>query len=684
MSDQLTVTPVVLEPAAQAFAEATADPPYLFDLGPIEGRKTVDEVNPVMRSRLKSLLRRTASSSRHPRRRALALLSIIVLIAALAAGCGGDSGGDDTAPAAAEWMTPNASYENTRVANSEIDSENVDDLNVTWTQPLTGSGSFGAFASTPLISEDGVAYVQDLASNVMAYDLETGEQLWKVEYDAPTLGPNGLAHEDGVLFGVTNGDVFALDAESGEEVWKEQVLDYDFGVAEGQNLGFTIQPAVRDGVLHLSEAAKAGGGRALAFDAKTGEQLWSFDTTDEPQGDDTASGGAWNTPLVDDEGNVYYSVANGYYSHNSPKSTQSERLYTNSLVKLDGETGELLWYYQALPNDFWDWDVHLSPVLADSDGEDLVVTGGKLGYVIAVDPETGEEVWKTSVGTHNGHDEDSRKQLDGTLELSPPFEVFPGAYGGVETNLAVHDGKVYAAVVNLPGLVKEAADLNRPVPAVDFASGRGELVRLDLATGAIDWSVELDTMPLGAMTVSNDLLFTTLFDGRLVAHSLGDGSEVWSSRLPAGTNSPLAIAGDRLVTAAGFPQGAGQEPALVTFQLNGERVTPLPTGDGADEPDTGDGSEAGGSAIEVGVVEGALRFDPSELSAEAGEVTFRFNNTEAMPHDFVIVKDGERVAGTELISNESAELTVELEAGGYTFICTPHESAGMTGTLTVS
>jgi acetyl esterase len=44
MSNQLTVTPVVLEPAAQAFAQATADPPYLFDLGPVEGRKTVDEV----------------------------------------------------------------------------------------------------------------------------------------------------------------------------------------------------------------------------------------------------------------------------------------------------------------------------------------------------------------------------------------------------------------------------------------------------------------------------------------------------------------------------------------------------------------------------------------------------------------------------------------------------------------
>jgi acetyl esterase/lipase len=44
MSTTPTVTPVVLEPAAQAFADATANPPYLFDLGPVEGRKTVDQV----------------------------------------------------------------------------------------------------------------------------------------------------------------------------------------------------------------------------------------------------------------------------------------------------------------------------------------------------------------------------------------------------------------------------------------------------------------------------------------------------------------------------------------------------------------------------------------------------------------------------------------------------------------
>jgi outer membrane protein assembly factor BamB len=509
------------------------------------------------------------NATRRLRRRWVASLSILAVVAAaLAAGCGG---GGETA---GTWMQPNGSYENARVAGSEIDAGNVDELAISWSQPLTGSGPFGAFAATPLII-DGIAYVQDLKSNAMAYDLETGEQLWKVEYDQATIGPNGLAYEDGVLFGVTNGEIFAIDADSGDEVWKKKVLDYEFGVAEGQNLGFTIQPAVRDGVLYLAEAAKAGGGRALAFDAETGEQLWAFDTTDQPEQDETPSGGAWNTPLVDDTGDVYYSIANGYYSPKSPKFTQNERLYTDSLIKLDGDTGELLWYYQALPNDFWDWDLHLSPVLAQSDGQDVVVTGGKLGYVIAVDPESGEEIWKTAVGRHNGHDEDSQKQLDGTLELpETPFQILPGPYGGVETNLAVHDGKVYAAVVNLPGHFKTPKDLNRPVAEVDFAEGTGEIVRLDLATGQIDWSVDVDTLPLGAVTISNDLLFTTLFDGRVVAYSLDDGSEAWSAQLPAGTNSPLAIAGDTLVTAAGFPQGAGQKAELVVFGVGAERITP--------------------------------------------------------------------------------------------------------------
>ena len=72
-------------------------------------------------------------------------------------------------------------------------------------------------------------------------------------------------------------------------------------------------------------------------------------------------------------------------------------------------------------------------------------------------------------------------------------------------------------------------------------------------------------MPFGAMTVSNDLVFDDAFDGTLRAYSIEDGSEVWTSDLGAGTNSPLAIAGDTLVTAAGFHQG-GTEGAARRLQ----------------------------------------------------------------------------------------------------------------------
>jgi outer membrane protein assembly factor BamB len=496
----------------------------------------------------------------------IAYATAAVLAVAVVAGCGG--GGDSEA----SWLKPNADDANTRVATSSIDSGNVADLSIASTEPLSGRGPFGFFAATPLIDEDGVAYLQDLASNVFAYDLDSGEKLWEITYDKPVIGPNGLAYEDGTVYGVTDKDVFAIDADTGKETWKKNVLTGEFGIAEGQNLGFTIQPAVRDGVLYLSEAAKAGGGNLLALDARDGSELWRFDTTDEPADDETPSGGAWNTPALDGDGNVYFGVGNGYYSHNTPQKFQDQRLYTDSALKLKADSGKLDWYYQALPNDFWDWDLHLSPILTEDDGRNLVIVAGKMGIVYAVDRDSGELVWKTPVGTHNGHDDDGAAQLEGGLVLPEiPFEVYPGPYGGVETNMAVSDGVVYAAVVNLPGHVKTPADLDKAVLPVDFSEGVGTIVALDVGSGEIKWQQEIDQMPFGAMTVSNDLVFTTTFDGKLRAYSTTDGTEVWTSELGAGTNSPLAIAGDTLVAAAGFPQGADQKAQLVVYKLNAER-----------------------------------------------------------------------------------------------------------------
>lgn len=504
-------------------------------------------------------------------------------------------------PDAAAWKHANADYANTRVAQrSSIQASNVEDLGISWTASFVGAGAYGSFAAGPII-EAGVLYIQDLGSNVQAYDLATGELKWEVRYDAPSLGPNGLAIGGGRIFGTTPDEVFALDADTGDELWRAGLIEGGVGGGEGGPLGYTIQPAYRDGMVYLAEAAKPGGGDLLAVDGETGDVIWRFDTTLEPTGDLTPSGGAWGTPALDDDGNVYFGVANGYYAPAGPAELRNERLYTNSALKLDAATGELQWYYQTVPNDFWDWDLHLSPILTEVEDADVAIFAGKMGYIYAIDRASGELIWETPVGIHNGRDDDGHAQLNGTLELPEfPFDVFPGPLGGVETSMALSDGVIYAAVVNFPATVTSEEDLALPVPRAGSSAATGEVVAVDATSGDILWSTKLESMPLGAMTVSNDLVFTSTFEGNVVAYAREDGAEVWRQSLGAGVNAPVSIVGDTLVTGAGLLLGEGQVPQLVVLKL-GATDTPDTTRDDAAQDPANDSAEIG-TTVPLGIV----------------------------------------------------------------------------------
>jgi hypothetical protein len=76
-------------------------------------------------------------------------------------------------------------------------------------------------------------------------------------------------------------------------------------------------------------------------------------------------------------------------------------------------------------------------------------------------------------------------------------------------------------------------------------------------------------LPLGAVTVSNDLVFTTLYDGVLIALNRTTGAVVYRRRLPTSANSPIAIAGNAVIVPAGGPSsptGAGH-PQVVAYTL---------------------------------------------------------------------------------------------------------------------
>lgn len=503
----------------------------------------------------------------------------------LAAGCGG--GGSDTETASrttfvagptgtsseGSWAYPNGDLANTRSVGGPISVSTVTRLGVAWTVPITATGIFGGYASTPIIV-DRTVYTQDLSSNVQALDLETGAVKWEHRFDSPSIGPNGLAVGDGRVYGGTGDGAFALDQLTGRVLWQLRLTRND-------REGVDMAPGYKDGIVYISTVpgnARGfyrgdGVGILYALDGETGRRLWNFKTVpldlwDSRHRDINSGGGLWHPPAFDADGNIYVDVANpapwpGTEAFPWGQSRPGPNLFTNSLVKLNATTGAVDWYQQVLPHDLYDWDLHLPPILIEEHGRNMVISSGKGGIVYAFDADSGDRLWSRSVGIHNGHDRDNELALAGRYEqLSTPVTVYPGTLGGVETQMATQKGVLYIPVVDLPTTF-ETQERNR----IGIAQGRGQMVALATDTGDVEWTQRFPTPLYGAATVVNNLVFTTSFDGTIYALDETTGKIVWSDRLPAGTNATVAIAGDTLVTAASYPQGAGQRAEIVAYRI---------------------------------------------------------------------------------------------------------------------
>ncbi|GAB3611408.1 PQQ-dependent methanol/ethanol family dehydrogenase [Humibacter ginsengiterrae] len=493
----------------------------------------------------------------------------------LSACTGGTTAGSTSFPGAAtptgSWPYPNGDLANTRDATSSvISSKNVSALREAWSLKLTGTPATGvkdtgAFAAAPVVA-GGVVYIQDLDCNVYAVSLATGKLKWEYQVGIPEKsgpGPNGVAVSDGKVYGDTPDEVFALSASTGKVDWTNSGV---LGSGEGS---FEIQPAVADGRVYLASAygSGRGGGVLLALSASSGHVLWKFETVTSGTALGVSSlglgsGGAWETPLVGTDGSVTFGVGNPYQSIGSAVSHPSRQLYTDSLVNLDAVTGKLRWYYQAVPNDFKDHDIQASPVETTVDGLQAIIGSGKLGFVIATNAATGTVLWKTPVGAHNGTDDDSLHALSHRFTPKYPYTYEPGALGGVLSNIAVADGSVYVATLDLPFTLPKSTGVNG-TPSSGAKAG-GEVEALSLATGNVQWDTRVSSLPLGATTVSGDLVFTTLYSGELLALDRTTGAVIYRHELPASTNAPIAVFGNTVLIPAGAPkttsgaQGAAQ------------------------------------------------------------------------------------------------------------------------------
>jgi outer membrane protein assembly factor BamB len=497
-------------------------------------------------------------------------LALIVIAALLAlAGVGAlvvsATSSDKKSAPVVESAYPNGDPSNSRHIGGPIDAATVSRLAVAWSLPLKAEGRYGAEWSTPVIA-NGVAYTQDTASNVQAIDLASGKVLWERQYNSPVEGPNGVVVSGGRVYGATATNAFALSRSSGEELWSVALTH--------RGEAIDMAPGYDDGLVYLSTLPSAlkGGeiGTLWALDARTGKKAWSFVTV--PKGlwghpEINYGGGLWQAPAFDEEGSMYFGVANpgplaGTNRYPWGKSRPGPNLYTDSIVKLDAKTGKLDWYYQLTPHALCDWDLQGPPILIEAGGRELVVIAGKGGIVIALDRSTGELVWKRAVGLHNGHDQDGVRAMRGDYSnLKIPQTVYPGTLGGVMSPPSTDGSLIFVPVVNHP------TTLVGQLESKEGAYKKGELVAIDAASGSIAWQHKFSSAPIGATDAVNELVFATTLEGKVYAFESKGGKQVWESSLPAGTIAGLGFGGDMLLAPAGILTSREQSPQLVAYRV---------------------------------------------------------------------------------------------------------------------
>jgi len=492
------------------------------------------------------------------------------------------------------WLTYSGSYASQRhTALRQIRPSNVGELELKW---AFQAQSLESFETTPLVV-DGVMYLTEAPNTAVALDAATGRLFWRYQHNPtadarPCCGRvnRGLAILGQTLFMATiDAKLIAIDAVTGQPLWQKSIADPGAGYA------MTLAPLVVKDKVIIGVAGGEYGIRGFiaAYDAVSGEERWRFYTIPAPGepgfetwadgGDAWRYGGAsvWLTGSYDPALDLtYWGIGNPGPDWN-PAQRPGDNLYSDSVVALDPDTGELKWHFQFTPNDDYDYDAVQVPVLVDlpttslSSGK-LMLWGNRNGFFYVLDRVTGEFIRGlpfVKVNWASGLDERGRP-----LETPQPLGsvTFPGVQGGTNwysPSYSPSTGLFYLSAWENYGSVFRPAEAEYlpgrtfvgGIPASPLAGtgnipgirrgpinnwtealGNGAVIALDPRTGEQRWRFPTtDVSSSGILTTATDLLFTASRDGYFYALDARTGRLLWRTSLGGqGANGPMAYAVD--------------------------------------------------------------------------------------------------------------------------------------------
>lgn len=504
---------------------------------------------------------------------------------------------------------------------TQIDRGNVARLGLGWSLALPP----GTNGIAPLI-HDGVMFINSNGT-VEALDARNGDSIWRFVRPAKTTRVPSSQARSMALYGealyvpTVDNHVLALDAKSGRLLW-----DHEIG-KPADRLQLTAAPLivhgkVIQGVSGCQGGEYGGGCYIVALDAKTGAELWRFNTIPRPGtlGDDSWNGApvdrryggsVWVTGSYDPDLNlVFFGVGQTYtistlLDRQPGKGKSNDALFTNTTLALNPDTGRLVWHFQHVPADVWDLDWSFERTLVTLDGPGgprrIVVTGGKTTIFDALDARTGRYLWSRDLGLQNiiasidprtGRKSYDPKQIP---EFGKPKPTCPSTIGNRNWMTSGYDPASHLLYVPItptcmdysrnpnpreqsPESYGELRMGHRRVPNSD--GSHGWLAAIDLSTSKVAWINKRRAPQSSAvLTTAGGLLFEGGRDRAFRALDTRSGDTLWQTLLPATPNAfPFSYMVDGvqyvgIVTGGGSAVDAIQTPLTPEYPAsNGSKT----------------------------------------------------------------------------------------------------------------
>jgi alcohol dehydrogenase (cytochrome c) len=477
----------------------------------------------------------------------------------------------DTTPA--NVLTYGMGYAQHRFsALKQIDRDTVKRLVPAWVYSMSDNRGQEAQA----LVKDGVIFLTDHEKTV-AVDAMTGKELWKsmIEYAPETtrvvccgIVNRGGALFDGKLYRTTLDDyVIALDARTGSEVWRTKSSEPKDGYS------MTSAPLVVNAVVIVGVSGAEYGARGYleGYDAQTGARLWRTYTIPGPgeAGSDswppgTAShggGSTWVTGSYDAELDLVF-WGTGNPAPWNPLNRRGDNLYTNSVLAVRPQTGEVVWHYQMSPNDPFDYDGVNEWIVADlaigGSPRKVIMQANRNGFLYVIDRANGKLLaanpfvkvtWADRIDLATGRpvwSADTKK----VIESGGKMRVYPSVSGGKNWGPMSFSPVAHLLYINTLdfGMDYETAPVEQianlkpgdphygvKFPRVFDPDKRGYLRAVDPLTGKALWEVPFKSPNIaGTLVTAGGLVFTGQLTGEFMAFNSDTGERLWEFQTSSG------------------------------------------------------------------------------------------------------------------------------------------------------